>query len=258
VRLVARFSFLVARFWLLVARGWVSFPRKRESRVFLFFIFHFSFFICCSATFSQVLHPISGREIWLDDFPVLVPGYRLQVGAFNSQKTANQLKQQFQSKISAKVHLRQEGGKWLVRVGDFRDSTLAHELSRSKSFATWSGKAVLVDDQIPVNPDSLPPPPVVPGYRLQVYALTDSIKAVTSGRDLTGLFPDLRVHVILVDSLYKVQLGDFKDSIETLTWKDKITGTADLQPIIIPMEVWNLPPPKPAMSPPRDIFKYDD
>jgi hypothetical protein len=214
--------------------------------------------LLASASFSQDKHPIIGREIQLDDFAILVPGYRLQVGSFNSEKSADQLKLKLKSGISSKIHLRREEGKWLVRVGDFRDSTAACKLLHSKSFAPWSGKAVLVADQIPVSPDSLPLPQLTPGYRLQVFALADSGRAISSARDMTGLFPELRVHVLVVDSLYKVQLGDFKDSTQMVTWKDKITGTADLKPIIVQMPVFDLPPPKPAMSPPRDIFNYDD
>lgn len=207
---------------------------------------------------SQVQHPIIGREIPVDDFPVLVPGYRIQIGSYNSQKKADHLKQQLKAKLDLKIHLRQEDDRWLVRVGDFRDSTAAITFLHGKSFAAWAKSAALVADNIPVSPDSLPPPPLVPGYRLQVYALADKDKAIKSARNLTCLFPDLRVHVISTDTLFKVQLGDFKDSTEVATWKEKVSGTADLKPIMVQMPVFDLPPPRPEMSPPADIFEYDD
>lgn len=212
-----------------------------------------------SATFAQPPHPInSDREIPLDDFPVLISGYRIQIGAFSSQKSADQSKQKLQSKLSAKVHLRQENSLWRVRVGDFIDSVSALKFMRSKPFSPWVKKAALVADQIPVSLDSSPTPPMVPGYRVQVYALADKDQALKSARNLTGLFPEVRIHVLLSDSLYKIQIGDFKDSTTAATFKESITGTADLKPFLVQMNVYDLPPPQPTMSAPKDIFKYDD
>jgi hypothetical protein len=222
-------------------------------------ICQFLIVIClASATFCQVLHPINGQEIPLDDFPILVPGYRIELSAFNSQEKADCLKRQLQSKLSTKVHLRQEGESWQVRVGDFSDSVSATEYLHSRAFKHWSKRAAVVADYLPVPSDSLPPQPKVSGYRLQVYALADQRQAMKSGRNLTCLFPQIRVHVIYSDSLYKIQLGDFTDSAEVAEWKEKVTGVADMKPIIVQTQIYNLPAPDPSMSAPRDIFRYDD
>jgi cell division protein FtsN len=209
-------------------------------------------------SFAQPAHLTGEREIFTDDFPVMPEGWRIQVGAFSSQESAFDLKQDLISQTGRKVHLHYESGLWRVRVGEFADSASAAGFLREAVAPIGYKDAVLVRDRIPMDRETLPAPPTVRGYRLQAYALSSRDSALAKARDLAVNVPEAAVHVIQAGELYKVQLGDFRTRAEADSLLTRIQGKANLLPIVVEATVPVDPPPPQPLSVPRDIFQYDD
>ncbi len=209
-------------------------------------------------SFAQETHLIDSQEIPLDDFPALVDGYRIQIGAFKSENGALQLKEILDQQHSGVAHLRYEKGRWRVRVGDFLSADSARQFLRAKLQLLGYEDAEIVQDMIPRQKSDQPVQNACAGYRLQLYALSGREGALQKARNLTCLFPDLQIHVLLQDDLYKVQMGDFRDRQLAEAWKASITGVADLSPIIIPEMVEEVPAPRPRVVQPAEIFQFDD
>jgi hypothetical protein len=211
------------------------------------------------ATFAQEEHLIKDTEIPLDDFPVLMAGYRIQIGAFISESTAAQLKQKLSDQFQEKTHLSFTDGLWRVRIGDFQDSAQCAEFLQSFLLPQGYFDAEIKNDRIPVSVESIAIRPGEPGYRIQFMALSDRETALDNARDLACRFRDLQAHVILSDSLYKIQFGDFRLQSEAEAWKIEMGQVDSLAPMIVPAQVHGpVPPPPSQRTPEEDIFKYDD
>ncbi|RJP78061.1 MAG: SPOR domain-containing protein [Candidatus Zixiibacteriota bacterium] len=207
-------------------------------------------------SFAQSPHLTGEKEIPRDDFPALVEGWRVQVGAYSSQETAEHLKEILKSATGRKVHLQGEAGIWRVRVGEFADSASAADFLRGTLAPQGYHDARVVRDRLPVDRESLPPPPTVPGYRLQAYALSSRDSALARARDLAVNVPEAAVHVIQAGDLYKIQIGDFRTRAGADSLNAQITGRADLQPLVVETRIPVDPPPPQPLSYPRDIFRY--
>jgi len=212
-----------------------------------------------AATFGQELHLIKDVEIPLDDFPVMTAGYRIQIGAYSSEKTALELKQDLQEKFGRKARLHFEDGLWRIRLGDFLDSLACRDFVVSQVVPAGYSDAIMVEDKLPKTAETLPPPLTEEGYRIQIAALSDRESALERAKDMACSFPDLRAHVMMTDSLYKVQFGDFRLEAEAEAWKTEFEQIDSLQAIVVPAEVYGPAPPPPSQkSPEKDIFQYDD
>lgn len=210
----------------------------------------------------------AAQELLIDDFPELVAGFRVQIptgrlltgpGAFASESLAVQMKDQLQYQITEKVHIVFTDDSWKVRVGDFLDSTEAKTFLQERLAPVGYADAWVVPDKIPVPLDKRTPPKMAEGFRLQVEVLSDKDKALERGRSLNYLLPACRVHVLHLDELYKIQIGDFKNREEAEEWKERLASQMGIETWIIQSRIWDEPIPPPSELPfTKDIFDYDD
>jgi len=212
-----------------------------------------------AATFGQESHLTEDVEIPLDDFPIMTVGYRIQLGAYNSENTALELKQNLQEKFGQKAHLHFEDGLWRIRLGDFADSVAYRNFIHTQLIPAGYSDAIMVEDKVPRSGESHPPPRTEPGYRIQIAALSDSENAKERAKDMSCSFPDLRPHVMMAHRLYKIQFGDFRLQAEAEAWKMEFEQIDSLQAIVVPAQVYGPAPPPPGQkTPEKDIFQYDD
>jgi len=212
-----------------------------------------------AATFAQGEHLIRNGEVLSDNFPARITGYRIQLGSFSTESSAVQFKENLKSQMSEKIHLSYVNKRWRVRIGDFPDSTSCAEFLQSRLIPLGYADALVIADKIPAAATDLPAPATEAGFRLQVEALANCERAIELARNLGCIFPDLQSHVIRADSLYKVQMGDFRERAAAEAWKAEMEQVEGLQPIIVPAEVYGpIPPPPEEQSPGEDIFEFDD
>ncbi len=212
-----------------------------------------------AATFGQESHLINEVEIPLDDLPVMKTVCAIQIGAFSSEERAIELKQSLQEKSGQKAHLHFEDNLWCVRLGDFADSLICRAYLDSLVVPAGHEDAFLVADKIPIARDTQFVVMGEPGFRIQIAAFANRDSAVERAKDMACNFPDLRAHVMLADSLYKVQFGDFRLQAEAEAWKIEFELIDSLQAIVVSAQVYGPAPPPPGQkTPDEDIFKYDD
>ena len=213
-----------------------------------------------SATLSaQVTYQYGeGTEILLDDFPVSTEGFRIQLGAFSSESSALAFKDSLQRLVPERMHLHYADKLWRVRVGDFADSSAAaNYLSEVLSVLDLPAGIVVTDKVIS-------PSPVVwqrvkiPGFRIQINALSDRDQALELGRKLDYNNPEFRAYVIHQNGLYRVQFGDFRNRKECEVWLPRLKETYSSEVWIVSTLVYENPPPSPLEHPAIDQFEYDD
>jgi len=212
-----------------------------------------------AATFGQNPHQSKHIEILLDEFPVLVAGYRIQIGAYSSENTALELKQSLQEKFGLTAHVHYADSLWRLRLGDFADSLACRDFMVTQVIPAGYSDAIMVEDRLPMAVQALPQSLTEPGFRIQIAVLSNGDNALEYAKDMACNFPDLRAHVMMADSLYRIQFGDFRLQAEAEAWKMEFEQIDTLQAAVVPADVYGPVPPPPSLkTPEKDIFQYDD
>jgi cell division septation protein DedD len=214
--------------------------------------------LVCAALAKAQSDVKSSIEIPLDDFPAMVEGYRVQLGAFASEAAAVEFQHRLEAGCSKKTHLNYSDGFWRVRVGDFRDSTEALRFLTQEMNDDWGVNGLVVRDKIPLAEGELERPARLEGYRIQVNAFSTRESALEFAVNLTLLLPDLRVYVVQEDPYYKIRLGDFRSQSEAAEKMKMLDSIPDLAPILVKTLINDLPPLEPGGYKPVDVFEYDD
>ncbi len=218
----------------------------------------FSFLFLCAAFAKAQSDDVASVEIPLDDFPALVEGYRIQLGAFATEAAAVEFLHRVEAQCSAKMHLNYSDSFWRVRVGDFRDSTEALRFLNDEMRDDWSVNSLIVRDKIPLLDGEREQPARLEGYRIQVNAFSTRESALEYAGNLALLLPDLRVYVVQEDPYYKIRLGDFHSKAEAEAKIQTLDSIPDLTPILVKTLINDLPPLEPSIYKPVDVFEYDD
>ncbi|TKJ40264.1 hypothetical protein CEE37_08025 [candidate division LCP-89 bacterium B3_LCP] len=197
-------------------------------------------------------------EINLDDFPRLVDGYRIQLGAFSKADYARNFKDTLDLRLDEKVHIRFEDNIWRVRVGDFSDSVSAAEYRNTALAFSNFFDARIVSDKIASNLDNTQRSPKVQGFRIQVNALKGREQALELGRKLDFDHSDIRVYVIFQKGSYAVRIGDFMSRSDAVNWMNKTVSLISSKAWIVPSMVYSDPPPSPVERPVGDPFEFKD
>lgn len=220
----------------------------------------FVFYLLCPATLcAQIAYQYGeGMEIPLDDFPVSVTGYRIQLGAFSTESFAIAFRDSLQKLLEERVHLNYAGGFWRVRVGDFEDSSAAVSYLNEELTPLGYPAGIVVADKIKSSDHETHQGVKIPGFRIQINALSDRDQALDLGRKLDFDYPDERTYVIFQGGLYRVQFGDFRTRSESEVWLGKLGKVFDTELWIVPTLVYQNPPPSPLEHPVIDQFEYSD
>ncbi len=192
-----------------------------------------------------------GEEIPLDDFPVFINGFRLQVGAFATEKAAVALRDSLKKSFSVPVCLHFSEGLWKVRVGAFTVESEARRFLEDELISRGFSDARVVPDKVPA-PAGEGFGEKAPGFRIQVNALDDRQAALRAARDLDGKYPRQRTYVVKQDSLYKILFGDFRSRSETEKWLTELKSTIAPEAWVVPGEIYVNPPPSPLEPPHTD------
>ncbi|MCX6639286.1 MAG: SPOR domain-containing protein [bacterium] len=209
--------------------------------------------ICAQKAFDNK----NGQEIPLDDFPRCQTGYRLQIGAFSDQASAIAFRDSLRRELKIKVHLNYADRLWRVRIGDFSDSQAAKDFDEATLKKLGYQGALLVEDKIMTISTAGPAPQKRHGYRIQVKALSDREKALEYGRRMQIEHPEVRAYVMVIDSVYKIQIGDFRHRGGADAWNKNLKKNSNIDGWIVETLIYEDPPPLEFDNPAMDSFKYD-
>lgn len=199
-----------------------------------------------------------GEEIPLDDFPVYQQGYRIQVGAFSSERVAVSLRDSLESELRQQVCLHYANHYWKVRLGAFTDKLEAERTIKRTLIPLGFSEARVVEDLIEQSP-AIRNAEKIPGFRIQVKALSDRDEALACARRLDTMLPGLRAYVIFQNDIYKIQLGDFRSRSETERRLTTLKDSVNAEAWIVSTLVYKTPPLSPVVPPHTDpLNNLDD
>ena len=167
----------------------------------------------------------------VSDIPYrLIPGYRIQVAAVESEEEANRITSRFSKWRDVTPHVAYRDGLYKIQIGDFTEYDSAKVINERVHLAgyrdSWvtrskilSSKREVFPPQVTVDtePDRLPlltkrpqGPGTSEGWRIQVMSLANS-SAKASEREAQAIATTtgLNAYVQGVQGAYKILLGDF-------------------------------------------------
>jgi len=208
-------------------------------------------------SFPPVGYGGNGVEIPLDDFSQFSDGYRIQIGAYSSEASAQSVIDTLHANAVEHVQIRYADQLWRVRVGAFADSSAAASYNGLELIPLGFYNSNIIRDKIKPSSSSSESKKV-DGYRVQVKALAERGKALEYGRKMDFNDPGIRAYVIYEDDIYKIHLGDFTKRGEAEQWKVNYNQVEQTEAWIVTTKVYVNPSPSPIDRPEADPFDYMD